>query len=168
MYICEKCGEVFDAPMIIGSPSDPALGEGCPNCGHEYFDDAVQCRICGEWVAEGDTDGGCHNEVCHSCINERGKDIDFLLSATGRYTTDVEIPDFYSYVLDEDELKKTVNDALYALVKKKLANDAESARYPWHDQKNNEIDTRDFLRYYGTEIAEALVDEQNPRKEGAA
>lgn len=159
MYICEKCGEVFEYPKIIGCPTEPDHGEGCPNCGSDEFDDAVICKVCGEWVAQSETHGGYKNEVCENCLHERDHDPDFLLKATEGCMSDIEVPALFEYVLDKDE----IYHALYkAVMAKKAADDSPCKPIGYY-----EFDPSDFVDYYDTEIAEALIDEYQPEKGGA-
>ena len=103
MYICDKCGEVFEEPRVIGTDGDS--GECCPSCGNEYFDDAIKCRVCGEWVPEGTTKGDYHYEVCPDCLKARSKDVRLLMKATEWYEDTVKIPVLYRYILDDDEIQ---------------------------------------------------------------
>lgn len=78
-FICEKCGEVFSEcgtheqshPYGMGSATEylPC----CPNCESEDFEEAVKCKICGEWHIEGEFDDVCDN--CAKDIMKRFYDL---------------------------------------------------------------------------------------------
>ena len=79
MYICKNCNEVLfvdELKRVKGEWIDCRYGgehvgfqyEGddyvCPHCGSEELQEAVQCPICGEYVAEEESyDGYCENCV---------------------------------------------------------------------------------------------------------
>lgn len=73
MYICLKCGEVFDEPDIEKEypvPEFPEYEEWtvCPWCGGDY-EEAVKCLICDEWHKESE----CEDGVCKECIKNTMK-----------------------------------------------------------------------------------------------
>ena len=70
MYICNNCGAVFDTPDTQ-TESHP-YGEGyaqekwsvCPCCGDNDFDEAKECRMCGELVSE------LNEGLCDCCYGD--------------------------------------------------------------------------------------------------
>lgn len=72
MQICCNCGEVFDDDRIVQT-RDRETGWHdyvCTYCGSDEIYEAVQCEICGEWVAEDEIESGfclecLHNEITY-------------------------------------------------------------------------------------------------------
>lgn len=69
MYICMHCGHWFDEPTnrynrTVARPDDEGF---CPNCGSDFFDEAEQCELCGEWHAA----DYLHCGVCKKCEEEK-------------------------------------------------------------------------------------------------
>ena len=137
MWICDKCGEVFDEPKIVGCPSEPEHSECCPGCGNEYFDEAVRCRGCGDMISINDAYGYSHRLFCKECLYERKGDIDFLVKATSD-CEDVEVPILYKYIFTDED----INAILYHAAKEKLS--------------YGDIYTQDFIDDYANDVAEAL------------
>jgi len=152
MFICTSCGSVFDT----------CDNEVCPDCGSHAIDDAVRCGVCGKWIALADASGSQPDYVCRDCLDYRKHDLDFLLKATERYKVDIEIPDLFRYVLDDDE----IYNALYRAVETKKKHDDSPF---WHVPGFYEFDTDDFVDYYADEIGEAICDERraNDHREDA-
>lgn len=59
-YICYDCGEVFDedeagtmyddpSPAGVGLPSGSIAYMVCPHCGSDYYGEAKECPLCGEY-----------------------------------------------------------------------------------------------------------------------
>ena len=74
MNICLDCGRVFDdeeADVIRDDPSPAgvSLPSGyyeylcCPDCGSDYYEEAVKCLLCGEYVKEDNAIG----DFCKDC-----------------------------------------------------------------------------------------------------
>ena len=69
MYICNNCEEVFEKPKIYYEHHPYGMGYAeerwvvCPHCGEADFEEAKECKRCGEYVAELE-DGLC--DVCYS------------------------------------------------------------------------------------------------------
>ncbi len=72
MFICKNCDERFDEPKRIyeshglDSPPYERL-EVCPRCFDTSIIEAVECKHCGEWIAE-DEDEEC--PFCHGDLYE--------------------------------------------------------------------------------------------------
>lgn len=68
MYICNNCGLVFEDCKIDRQFHPYGMGYAaeefavCPHCNDTDFDEAKQCEMCGEFVAELE-DGLC--DCCH-------------------------------------------------------------------------------------------------------
>lgn len=58
MYICNKCGAVFEDCKIDRQFHPYGMGSAaeefavCPRCNDTDFDEAKQCKMCGEFFAE--------------------------------------------------------------------------------------------------------------------
>lgn len=95
MFICTDCGCVFDEPATYGE-SHP-YGEGyavetlacCPNCG-EGFEEAVQCKYCGEYFSKDDLNNG----ICDECLDD-------LHNLVADAITNIISEDLYEYIPDE-------------------------------------------------------------------
>ena len=72
MYICKKCGEIFDEPDVMrfvehhGEYDEPWAVDYCPECGSDEFEEAECCSNCGEYFAEEDVYGG----MCENCVKD--------------------------------------------------------------------------------------------------
>lgn len=71
-FICEKCGKVFSE---CGTHNEyHPYGDGCaaeswaccPSCGSEDFEEAIECKRCGEYFAESKSD----YDICADCQKE--------------------------------------------------------------------------------------------------
>ena len=134
MLICNKCGEVFSTPEYHKGD------EICPGCGGRYFDEAVRCASCGEWIAMDEAYGYGHKMHCMDCINKHKEDIDFLGKAT-EDAQDIEIPMLYRYIFSDDDIKSI----LYRAAKEKL--------------ERGEFDATEFIKDYANDIADAIGEE---------
>ena len=73
-YKCVECGHIFeegeqavwyeDRGEFWGDPCSERL-TGCPVC-HESFEEAFECKGCGEWFLYDELDDG----LCESCQEE--------------------------------------------------------------------------------------------------
>ena len=74
MYICSKCGEVFDELLREEERPCSDFPETetwyyCPKCHSDDYEEAVKCLICDEWHKESECDEG----VCEECIKNTMK-----------------------------------------------------------------------------------------------
>lgn len=75
MYVCDECDAVFFTPAT----TNELLGEWyhsydvCPNCESELISDAVECRLCGSYMAERSYEIERKNlcEECETKLKER-------------------------------------------------------------------------------------------------
>lgn len=134
MFICD-CGEIFSSPEIHRGT------DICPGCGSKYFDEAVQCQICGEYVSNDDAYGYGPKRVCKDCIKTRKNDIDFLAGATDD-AQEIEIPVLYRYIFTDDD----INAMLYRAATELLG--------------YGDFDASDYIEDYANDIAEALKKEE--------
>ena len=73
MYICNECEEVFEQPKVVVERHPWGMGYAeeefceCPCCGSGNFEEAEECSLCGEYVAELE-DGLCN--ICYSDMND--------------------------------------------------------------------------------------------------
>lgn len=75
MYICERCGSVFDAPdkkkyelcRIDGQPQY-GYDHVCPCCGCPEFVDAEQCAFCGGYYRL-DEFSESEENICKTCYH---------------------------------------------------------------------------------------------------
>ena len=72
MFKCYDCEATFFGPKNVSERVGEYHGEPaytsyacCPECGGN-FDEAIQCKICGEWFFEDELDDG----ICEMCIDE--------------------------------------------------------------------------------------------------
>lgn len=135
MYICDNCGETFSTPEFHKGT------DICPGCGNKFFDEAVQCKICGVYVSNEDAYGYGHDNVCRDCLNSRKDDMEFLASAT-QDMDEVEIPVIYRYIFDSED----INAILYHAAKEKQAREG--------------LDLSGFVSDYANDIAEIFIQEE--------
>lgn len=70
MYICERCGNVFDAPEIFTERHPYGMGYAeekiaiSPCCKDTNFTEAKECERCGELVAE------LNDDLCDVCYGD--------------------------------------------------------------------------------------------------
>lgn len=100
-YYCNECDEFFDEPehvteeQTLDSHGPKTVDVGynvCPHCGSEFYEEASECVICGEFPVEY-SDG-----VCEKCLEEiagNDKCINYLL--TRKESRDITVP----FILDE-------------------------------------------------------------------
>lgn len=150
MYICERCGEVFDEDQVFNTSyiTDYTpygrvklarcddLGR-CEHCGGEVVP-AKHCEVCGAYVPEDGPD------ICDCCI-EDAENVETALKLGDVETVTVELNGFIASlgierineilkqavksIASKDEAKKYINSDLYALtdflVDEKALRDAE-------------------------------------------
>lgn len=134
MFICD-CGEIFSAPEYHKGE------DHCPNCGSKYFDEAVQCKICGEYVSNDDAYGYGGDRVCKECLKSRKDDIDFLAGATDD-AQEIEIPVLYRYIFTDDDIQAILYRAAKEL------------------QGYGDFDASDYIDDYANDLAEAYINEE--------
>lgn len=68
MMFCMNCGRIFDDPRNVPDFTSEYFGEPvthyisvCPGCGSDEIQEAVRCRICGEWSTD---------DICEYCEEE--------------------------------------------------------------------------------------------------
>lgn len=144
MYICEKCGEIFEEPKVIGNDVD--RGDVCPGCGNEYFDEAYKCAVCGEWVSS-EKIHGYNPYVCEDCIAEHKYDLETLLKATEDEKFDFEIPALARYILTDEDINTLIEKELERRVKR-----ATDKFLP----NPFDFDPTDFISDYANDIADYI------------
>lgn len=108
MYICMHCGNQFEE--IDRKHYDSATGvyeEYCPNCGSDFFEEAEQCEICGDWHAVGYLNGG----VCESCM-EKQSTIENALAWGEEDTAGVELNGFLAWAFSPSEIEEVLKNEL--------------------------------------------------------
>lgn len=147
IYICEDCGAVFDEPKVYGS--DESRGEGCPDCGSFYFDEAVECEECGKIIPQGDAYGSDHH-LCMDCLMNHKYDLPTLLNAVEDVQDELEIPVLARYIMADDEIV----DLIVKELERRLAR-ATDKMFP----SSVDFDATDFIKDYKTEIADYIGEE---------
>lgn len=131
MYICAKCGEVFETPEYRswtehhGDYDEPYGEEVCPGCGSEWYEEAEKCKICGEWHAKDELyDGYCKDCLLEAltfesfldfCLNEASDDEacyleQFMLERVyGFEKCPIESSKAYRHALINDYKERTQN-----------------------------------------------------------
>ena len=76
MYICNDCGEQFEAPATYieaytdgGNALASGYGLRCPECRSEDIDALEKCHLCGEYAEELNINGCC--EACESALRKK-------------------------------------------------------------------------------------------------
>lgn len=76
MYICNDCGNRFEAPATYieaytdgGNAVASKYGQRCPACRSEDIDELERCHICGEYAQELNINGCC--EACESALRRK-------------------------------------------------------------------------------------------------
>ena len=69
MYICSRCGEVFDEPLREEERPCSDFPETetwcyCPHCHNDDYEKAKMCEICDKWHSETE----CEDGVCADCV----------------------------------------------------------------------------------------------------
>ena len=74
MYRCcnRKCREVFATPYI--RHEDVGDFSTCPVCGEDFYDEVMECEVCGEWISVDDIyackKNGIEHYMCGDCADE--------------------------------------------------------------------------------------------------
>ena len=98
-YYCYECEKYFTEDEAGIYREDP-IGDGrggyiaymvCPYCGGDSYEDAYECKMCGEPTLE---------EACDECKAEFFKDVDEFLEKESKYFKDCEI-DLLKDLLDK-------------------------------------------------------------------
>ena len=83
MYKCNECEKVFDEPRNESETMGEYCGvpaieyrKVCPCCGGGNFEEAVICKVCGEYYTESEIH---YNDVCENCIKETLKRFNDLI-----------------------------------------------------------------------------------------
>lgn len=112
MFICTDCGLVFEE---VGSYSEnhasygdaPAVEEwSCCPCCEGCFEEAEQCKICGEFFLQKNVHGG----VCNSCIAEHS-DIETCMQASNVKEA-VELDLFLLSMFSVDQIEHILQEQL--------------------------------------------------------
>lgn len=118
MYKCLDCGEIFEEPASVRETHGFTDGFAetfymCPHCNGDY-EEAKQCKECGDWHTEGELyDGWCEKclretinydtffEYCEANKDEQYLDI-FVMSELlgGMYCPDNVSCDFHQLMID--------------------------------------------------------------------
>lgn len=98
MYKCNRCGSLFDEPIVRGERhrevdfNDMEYFYHCPYCGSENYDEAGMCEKCGEYHSN---DG----PLCEDCR----EDLMFEIRGLGD-----------KYRITEDQLKDVLEEIIEA------------------------------------------------------
>lgn len=132
MFKCYDCEATFSEPRIYTEKMGEHFGvpvyasfSCCPECGGN-FDEATQCKICGEWFFEDELDDG----ICEMCIDE-GKE---------EYHNN---PKACLEILKDEKRKIEINPVL-AMVLKPSVIESVLTEYVL----NNSIDCKDVVEEY--------------------
>ena len=112
-YICKDCGKVFDGDEIErryesrgefwGVPCSEEIAV-CPRCGGD-FNEAKQCKICGEWIDDDDWD------ICEDCLKKH-KTIDNCIEIGEEIEMDISINGFLSFIYSKEDIEKVLVEHL--------------------------------------------------------
>lgn len=76
MYLCNDCGEQFEAPATYieaytdgGNAVASEYGQRCPACRSEDIDELERCHLCGEYAEELNINGCC--EACENALRKK-------------------------------------------------------------------------------------------------
>lgn len=99
MLICKDCGQTFEEEEVVVKKEHMGEFWGaeayeercyCPHCGSSEFDEAEQCKICGEWFMQERWE-----EECPDCMNDLSEELHKLKN---KYNMTYD--DFKSFVAD--------------------------------------------------------------------
>lgn len=107
MFKCYDCEITFSEPGIYTEKMGEHFGTPayeifscCPECGG-CFDEAAQCKICGEYFFEDELDDG----ICENCIDEKKQEYRYNVKACYE-------------VLKEETMQIGINPVLAILLKR--------------------------------------------------
>lgn len=118
MFKCYDCEATFSEPRIYTEKMGEHFGfpayesfSCCPECGGS-FDEATQCKICGEYFFDDELDDG----ICEECLEEKKGEYRYNVKACFEVlkdeTTQIEINPVLAMLLKrseiEEELLKTL------------------------------------------------------------
>ena len=147
MYICEDCGAVFDDPKVVGDDAD--RGECCPDCGSYYFDEAVECEECGEYIPSSNVYGYDHH-ICMDCLMNHMYDLPTLLKCVEDTQDELEIPVLARYIMSDDEIV----DLIVKELERRVAR-ATDKLFP----SSVDFDATDFIKDYKDYMADYIGEE---------
>ena len=112
MFKCYDCEATFSEPRIYTEKMGEHFGvpayesfSCCPECGGS-FDEATQCKICGEWFFEDELDDG----ICEMCIDEKKQEYRYNVKACYEVlkdeTAQVEINPVLAMLLKRSEIEE--------------------------------------------------------------
>lgn len=105
MYKCMDCGEVFDEYTADWKVHDEMA---CPSCYSTDYDDAMQCKKCGDWF----TDDEGVSELCDDCLEfykiSYRHSPQKLYKLTEDLEEKVEINYFLASVFTKEEIEKVL------------------------------------------------------------
>ena len=146
-YICAKCKsviEVEDLERVKGEWEDGYYkGDEyvCPHCGSTEYYEAVQCPICGEYVAEEESYDG----YCENCVEKAATPENLVKWCDdGNYKESVEINE--SIV----DMCKALKIDIEAVLKAVIFENAYKDRLEAYSKMSakDEIDTEYFMRWF--------------------
>ena len=112
MFKCYECEATFSEPRIytekigehFGFPAYESFA-CCPECGGS-FDEATQCKICGEWFFDDELDDG----ICEECLVEKKAEYRYNVKACFEVLKDetmqIEINPVLAILLKRSEIEE--------------------------------------------------------------
>ena len=104
MYICWKCGELFEDLKTERRYGDNYLGgfidetiDTCPHCKVDLVE-ATKCPVCGRWFDNTELDG-----VCAHCLEDY-ETVGTALEIGDKNRIDVKVNSFVAYALSDDQI----------------------------------------------------------------
>ena len=112
MFKCYECGSTFSEPRntreLVGEHFGFPAYESfscCPKCSGS-FDEATQCKICGEWFFEDELDDG----ICEECLEEKKDEYRYNVKACFEVLKDetmqIEINPVLAMLLKRSEIEE--------------------------------------------------------------
>lgn len=156
MLKCVECGHVFSEYELntweesrgehFGIPCYEKMS-GCPICGG-YYEDAVECDICGENHLASELTGG----VCEDCIKTYQHDVDMHFKVGANDTDSVELNCFLASVFTKEDIELI------------LLNEIKSRK--GYAKKQVESDCERFIEYNREWFAAWLAEEVKKNEVG--
>lgn len=152
MFICEKCGHLYEEDEIPTHVEHHPYGDGTAEevvadyeCCGQPLEEAVQCDRCGEWfpITSDDLFGNAHT-VCKNCYDEMYSTEKIVkIAKKQNLKSTVKINELLAYIYAPDEIERILFAELerdFRVVPELCKPEREAIHEYANDDVNNTVD----------------------------